>query len=229
MKTLSRACLGLALAASALPATAFAQDEAPSDPITISGSVTLVSDYRFRGFTQSSEDPAIQGGITAVGQDRSKSVALYIAESGAAAGADYLRKNIVAGSYYSTLVEPNNVNPQKPTGIVGNGARPGQPGNLFSADMNAWYEVEILNNVEDGGFTAGNDTDKIVIIRATGHGPNGATAQVDWHVQADAVTDLGRPCPSYGQKGMAEDGAGRNDCLTTVISTDVATYSPKGP
>ncbi|WP_234180990.1 TorF family putative porin [Sphingopyxis sp. NFH-91] len=64
MKTLSRACLGLALAASALPATAFAQNEAPSDPITISGSVTLVSDYRFRGFTQNSEDPAIQGGIT---------------------------------------------------------------------------------------------------------------------------------------------------------------------
>ena len=43
------------------------------------------------------------------------------------------------------------------------------------------------------------------------------------------MTGLGRPCPSYGQKGMAEDGAGRNDCLTTVISTDVATYSPGGP
>ncbi len=172
---------------------------------------------------------SIQGGITAVGQDRSKSVALYIAESGAAAGADYLRKNIVAGSYFSNFVEPNNVNPQQPTGIVGNGARPGQSGNMFSTDMNAWYEVAVLNNVEDPGFALGNDTDKIVIIRATGHGPNGATAQVDWHVQADALTGLGRPCPSYGQKGMAEDGAGRNDCLTTVISTDVATYSPGGP
>lgn len=64
MKTLSRACLGMFFAISALPATAYAQEEEPSEPITITGNVTLVSDYRFRGFTQSSEDPAIQGGIT---------------------------------------------------------------------------------------------------------------------------------------------------------------------
>ena len=49
------------------------------------------------------------------------------------------------------------------------------------------------------------------------------------YVSAGPVGGLGRPCPSYGQKGMSEDGAGRNDCLTTVISTDVATYSPGGP
>ena len=64
MKTLSRACLGMLFAASMLPATAHAEDEPASEPITITGSVTLVSDYRFRGFTQSGEDPAIQGGIT---------------------------------------------------------------------------------------------------------------------------------------------------------------------
>ncbi|MBK9036126.1 MAG: hypothetical protein IPL61_33600 [Myxococcales bacterium] len=172
---------------------------------------------------------SIQGGITAVGQDRSKSVALYIAESGAAAGADYLRKNIQNVTFFSDLVEPNNVNPQKPTGIAGNGARPGQSGNMFSLDQNAWYEVEILNNVEDGGLAAGDDTDKAVVIRSTGHGPGGATAQVEWYIAADAITGLGRPCPSYGQKGMSEDGAGRNDCLTTVVSTDVATYSPGTP
>lgn len=172
---------------------------------------------------------SIQGGISAVGQDRSKAVALYIAESGAAAGADYLRKNVVGVTFFSALVEPNNANPQKPTQIVGNGAMPGQAGNLFSADMNAWYEVEVLNNVEDPGFAAGNDTDRIVIIRSTGHGPGGAVAQVEWYVKADAISGLGRPCPSYGQKGMSEDGAGRNDCLTTVVSTDIATYSPGGP
>ncbi len=178
---------------------------------------------------------SIQGGITAVSNDRSKSVALYIAESGAAAAQDYLRKNVhantgtAATSYFSELVEPNNVNPQKPTGIAGNGARPGEAGNLFSADMNAWYEVEIRNNAEDPGLSVGNDTDRIVIIRATGHGPNGSLAQVDLYVSAGPVGGLGRPCPSYGQKGMSEDGAGRNDCLTTVISTDVATYSPGGP
>ncbi len=62
MKTLSRACLGMLLAASALPSAAYAQDET-TEPVTISGGVTLVSDYRFRGFSQSSEDPAIQGTI----------------------------------------------------------------------------------------------------------------------------------------------------------------------
>ncbi len=63
MKTLSRACFGMLLAAAALPTTAFAQEE-DSDGITISGSATVVSDYRFRGFSQSNEEAAIQGGFS---------------------------------------------------------------------------------------------------------------------------------------------------------------------
>jgi uncharacterized protein (TIGR02001 family) len=51
----------LMLASTAAPA--FAQEE-PADPITITGSATVVSDYRFRGFTQSNEEAAIQGGFT---------------------------------------------------------------------------------------------------------------------------------------------------------------------
>ena len=43
---------------------AFAQEESTS-PITVSGSVGLVSDYRFRGVSQTDEEMAIQGGITA--------------------------------------------------------------------------------------------------------------------------------------------------------------------
>jgi len=173
---------------------------------------------------------SVQGGITAVSHDRHKSVALYAAESGAAAAMDYLRRNVKAGPIkFSEYVEPNNVSPQKPGGIVGNLAQPGTAGNLFSADMNAWYEVEILNNLDDPLLAVGDDSDERVIIRATGHGPNGAMAQVEWEVRANAITGLGRPCPSYGQKGMAEDGAGRNDCLKNVVSTDVATYSPSGP
>jgi Bacterial protein of unknown function (Gcw_chp) len=38
--------------------------EAPPPPVTVSGSVALVSDYRFRGVSQSNEEMAIQGGIT---------------------------------------------------------------------------------------------------------------------------------------------------------------------
>lgn len=50
-------------AASATPA--FAQDATdPPSEFTISGSATVVSDYRFRGFTQSGEEAAIQGGFS---------------------------------------------------------------------------------------------------------------------------------------------------------------------
>ncbi len=46
-------------------APAFAQEaEAPADSITITGSATVVSDYRFRGFSQTNEEAAIQGGFT---------------------------------------------------------------------------------------------------------------------------------------------------------------------
>ena len=48
----------LLLAASAAPA--FAQDTAPPKPVTVTGNVTLVSDYRFRGITQSNGDGAAQ-------------------------------------------------------------------------------------------------------------------------------------------------------------------------
>ena len=43
--------------------TAFAQEEPPK-PITVTGSVGLVSDYRFRGVSQSDKDLAIQAGVT---------------------------------------------------------------------------------------------------------------------------------------------------------------------
>ncbi len=52
-----------AAAFAALAAPALAQDE-PKPDVTITGSVALVSDYRFRGVSQSDKDPAIQGGVT---------------------------------------------------------------------------------------------------------------------------------------------------------------------
>ncbi len=67
MKNFARTALAVFAAAAAFPAVAFAQDDAStenSDGITISGSATVVSDYRFRGFSQSNEKAAIQGGIT---------------------------------------------------------------------------------------------------------------------------------------------------------------------
>lgn len=53
-----------ALAAPLLFAPAHAQDTAPPPPITVNGNVSVVSDYRFRGVSQSDEDVALQGGVT---------------------------------------------------------------------------------------------------------------------------------------------------------------------
>lgn len=47
----------------AFAAPAVAQEEPPKD-LTVSGSAALVSDYRFRGVSQSDKEMAVQGGIT---------------------------------------------------------------------------------------------------------------------------------------------------------------------
>lgn len=46
-----------------LPALTFAADPAPASPHTLTGNLTLTTDYRFRGISQTFEKPAIQGGI----------------------------------------------------------------------------------------------------------------------------------------------------------------------
>lgn len=63
MKFVTRACFGMLLAASALSTPAFAQDE-PSGPLTLSGGIDLVSDYRFRGISLSNEKVAVQPSLT---------------------------------------------------------------------------------------------------------------------------------------------------------------------
>lgn len=59
--------LGLSAVAlfASMSTPALAQDEAAAEPIKITGSAALVSDYRFRGFSQSSQNVAVQAGITA--------------------------------------------------------------------------------------------------------------------------------------------------------------------
>jgi uncharacterized protein (TIGR02001 family) len=46
------------------PAIALADETAPPPAITINGSATVVSDYRFRGISQTDKNFALQGGIT---------------------------------------------------------------------------------------------------------------------------------------------------------------------
>ena len=61
---MKRIVTGAAVALAFLSTPALAQDEAPPKPVTVSGSVALVSDYRFRGVSQTDEEIAIQGGLT---------------------------------------------------------------------------------------------------------------------------------------------------------------------
>jgi uncharacterized protein (TIGR02001 family) len=63
---LKLAAMSVAMSAMAISAPAFAQDEeeAAEGPITISGSITGVSDYRFRGVSLSDKDFAVQPTIT---------------------------------------------------------------------------------------------------------------------------------------------------------------------
>ena len=55
---LTKTLLALLLCAPAL--SAFAQDEESTGPISVSGGVTVLSDYVWRGVSQTQEDPALQ-------------------------------------------------------------------------------------------------------------------------------------------------------------------------
>ena len=59
--------IALVLASLAIATPALAQEEetgVATGPLTVSGSVGLVSDYRFRGISQTDKEMAIQGGVT---------------------------------------------------------------------------------------------------------------------------------------------------------------------
>ena len=70
----------LVLAAVAVSGSAFAQTKAPEPDYTLSYNAGLVTDYRYRGLSQSARDPALQGGV------------------------DYAHKNgVYAGAWASTI------------------------------------------------------------------------------------------------------------------------------
>lgn len=168
---------------------------------------------------------SVRGGIQTVASDRFHTIAVYAAESGGAAAMDYLRSSIDPQTGWAALLSPANDTIQAPVEIVGNEKVPGDADNPFSADINAYYRVEILNNRSDSGFATGADNDKRVVIRSTGYGPDGATAIIEWDVQG-AGGQIQRPCPVYAQKGQAEDNSGRNDCLGAIDTSQSESFTP---
>ena len=170
---------------------------------------------------------SVQGGLATAGNDRYHTIAVYAAESGGAAAMDFLRQNINQSTGWTAYVSPKNTSPQQPT-FPGNNQAVGAAGNVFTSDTQAAYSVQILNNRNDPGYVAGTDSDKRVVIRSTGYGPNGAVAVIEWDVSGAAALGIGRPCSVYSQKNESEDDSGRNDCLGVINTGDSATFRPGG-
>ena len=176
---------------------------------------------------------SVQGGLASSSSDRFRAIALYAAESGAAAGMDYLRKQLVitggTGAWPASFVSASNASPPRPADVPGNDKPPGDPANLLRPELGAWYSVELLNNRADPGFATGVDQDGDLILRVTGHGPDGTTAQIEVEIDGNKLQSAATPCPSYGQKDLAENGAGANDCLGTISPSSTASFHPGGP
>ncbi len=169
---------------------------------------------------------SIQQTTAQTGHDRHEQVALYAAESGVAAGIEFLRRHYDENDHWSAFVSPHNENPPSPDGIRGNRAKPGEPDNIFREDSGAWYEVSIYNHIGDPQLPSGIDSDARVLVHAVGYGPNDTSVSLEVEIRgAGAVSLSGRPCPGYAQRGIAEDGAGRHDCLDAVVH-DTASIEP---
>jgi len=133
---------------------------------------------------------SVEGGLSAATADRSHAIALMAAESGAAAGLDFLRRlSFSQYNWFSNNIRVSNINAESPPAIRGNEKTPGQSGNVFSADMQAWYRVTIYNNETDKNFAdTGStsdslDSDGFVILESVGYGPNRAVATIRVEVQ----------------------------------------------
>lgn len=169
---------------------------------------------------------SVQQGLSQAGHNRYEQAALYAAESGVAAGVDYLRRHYDPNSHWSAFVTANNASPLSPPDLRGNRTRPGEPGYVFEDDAGIWYEVTFFNQLGDPELALGNDSDGRVLVHAVGHGPDNTSVSLEVEVRADGSVSLGgRPCPNYAQRGVSEAGAGRNDCLEAVVN-DVATFEP---
>jgi hypothetical protein len=172
---------------------------------------------------------SVQRSMGITGQQRGHAQALHAAEAGVAAAATFLRTHLAQGSNWSAYTLPNCSPKDKdlgsctgvaPSDLIGNGAVPGSADNPFDPAAGAWYEVTLLNNALDPKFALGKDGDAVMIIRAIGHGPDGARVVLEVEVGGTASTSADSLCVGYAQQGMSELNSGRNDCLGVIDSAD---------
>jgi Tfp pilus assembly protein PilX len=169
-------------------------------------------------------------GVTAelrsTAQSRFDTDATYAAESGIAAGMEFLRSNCSSTQLYTAWVSAGNTAPLSPSGIVGNNLQPGVSGNPFGGGATAWYQVSILNNPEDSGFAAGTDTDGIVVLHSVGHGPDNAVAVVEAQIMNGSC--VAQFCEQeYAQRGVTSRNDSQTTCSATVTSGVLRTVTPQ--
>lgn len=163
---------------------------------------------------------SVQSSLKTSTNDRAQAIAMYAAESGAAVAMDYLRTRwsqdfkdgwkppipVPTASPWSNYVAPPGF--FLATAIPGNNVPPEDPSSLFTKDQNASFQIQLLNNRDDPGYTAPfdlgnriNDQDGRIIIRSTGHGPQGSLAIIEWEVQRLPV------CPATPACGPPPPGS----------------------
>jgi len=178
---------------------------------------------------------SVQRSLGVSGQQRGHAQALHAAEAGIAASATFLRNHLALGSRWSAYVVASCSPKEKdlgtcagvmPPDLIGNGALPGSADNPFDATALAWYEVTLFNNATDPGFAAGIDSDSIIIMRSTGHGPDGERVVLEVEVGGTASKPADEVCVGYAQQGMSELNSGRTDCGGTFDFGTSTTYTP---
>lgn len=169
----------------------------------------------------------VEGYVKSSSDERFKSIADLAAESGLEMTFPYLRNNYHVQDHWGSIVHADNA-PDSPasTAVPGNNRLPGEVGNPFDPKLQAWYSVRIFNNVRDPGLIVGNDDDSIIVVESTGYGPNGTVSQIVVELRSPAADSMGRPCPTYGQRGMASDNAGFNACLGQIDYTKRCAMNP---
>lgn len=163
--------------------------------------------------------------LVSAGQSRFSQAALYAAESGANAGMEYLRTACTASALFSEIVNPNNVDALKPEEIIGNGKRPGETGNAFDPDNSTWYDVTVLNNLNDPSLAAGDDSDGDVVLRVTGYGPDQTVAVIEVEVKNQECIQA-FCAASYAQRGLSATNEANAACSATVDISNLRTVAP---
>jgi hypothetical protein len=164
----------------------------------------------------------VRSSLSGTTHERFKAVALSAAEAGIAVGIDYARSRYSQLTKWSgLLMVPPAVN--RPPDLPGNSALPGQGTNIFSPDAQAWYEVEFVNNADDGTFDPVTrsytgvrdaiDSDGRIIVRSIGHGPNNAAVRLEVEIMNPAVQFV--PCNAGDSTNAGNTNCGQVNGGTT--------------